>query len=131
MNRISKALTIVMALALVVLMGWMNDTQARTLKIGAAINLTGPASTWGRFHAKGLQDYLNYVNEVKGGIQGSTVNLILVDTGYKVTEAVAAVRKFAVRDKVDMIATWGAGEGLAAKPIIQRYKIPTINFSTS
>jgi len=30
-----------------------------------------------------------------------------------------------------MIATWGAGEGLAAKPIIQRYKVPTINYSTS
>jgi branched-chain amino acid transport system substrate-binding protein len=30
-----------------------------------------------------------------------------------------------------MIATWGAGEGLAAKPIIQGYKIPTINYSTS
>jgi branched-chain amino acid transport system substrate-binding protein len=131
MSRISKALTIVMALALAVLMGWVNDAQTRTLKIGAAINLTGPASTWGRFHARGLQDYLSYVNDVKGGIEGNTVTLILVDTGYKVPEAVAAVRKFAVRDKVDMIATWGAGEGLAAKPIIQRYKIPTINFSTS
>jgi ABC-type branched-subunit amino acid transport system substrate-binding protein len=30
-----------------------------------------------------------------------------------------------------MIATWSAGSGLAAKPIIQRYKIPTINYSTS
>jgi ABC-type branched-subunit amino acid transport system substrate-binding protein len=30
-----------------------------------------------------------------------------------------------------MIATWGAGEGLAAKPIIQKYKVPTINYSTS
>jgi len=29
-----------------------------------------------------------------------------------------------------MIATWGTGEGLAAKPIIQQYRIPTINFST-
>lgn len=30
-----------------------------------------------------------------------------------------------------MIATWGAGEGLAAKPIIQKYKVPAINYSTS
>ncbi|MEN6489067.1 MAG: ABC transporter substrate-binding protein, partial [Smithella sp.] len=56
---------------------------------------------------------------------------ISVDTAYKVPEAVAAVQKFALRDKVDMIATWGAGEGLAAKPIVQRYRIPTINYSTS
>ncbi len=107
--------------------GW----AANAIKVGAAINLTGPASTWGQFHAKGQQDYFNYVNEVKGGVAGRKLEIILVDTGYKVPEAVAAVRKFADQNKVDMIATWGAGEGLAAKPIIQKYKIPTINYSTS
>ncbi|MDD5099465.1 MAG: ABC transporter substrate-binding protein [Syntrophales bacterium] len=102
-----------------------------SIKVGAAINLTGPASTWGQFHAKGHQDYFRYVNEVKGGVAGRKIEMILVDTAYKVPEAVAAVRKFAVQDQVDMIATWGAGEGLAVKPIVQRYQIPTINYSTS
>jgi branched-chain amino acid transport system substrate-binding protein len=106
-------------------------SAAASIKVGAAINLTGPASTWGQYHAKGQQDYFRYVNEVKGGVAGRPVEMILIDTGYKVPEAVSAVRKFAVQDKVDMIATWGAGEGLAAKPIIQKYKIPTINYSTS
>ena len=104
---------------------------AKTIKVGAAINMTGPASSWGKFHAKGQQDYFRYVNEVKGGVAGNKIEMILVDTAYKVPEAVAAVQKFAQQDKVDMIATWGAGEGLAAKPIVQRYKIPTINYSTS
>jgi branched-chain amino acid transport system substrate-binding protein len=105
--------------------------EAQPIKVGAAINLTGPASTWGQFHAKGTQDYFRYVNEVKGGVAGRKIEMTLVDTAYKVAEAVAAVRKFTVQDKMDMIATWGAGEGMAAKPIIQRYKIPTINYSTS
>ena len=131
MSKIVKTITVLMALALVILLGWVKDTPAGTIKVGAAINLTGPASTWGQFHAKGQQDYFNYVNDVKGGISGEKIKLILVDTGYKVPEAVAAVRKFAVRDRVDMIATWGAGEGMAAKPLIQKYKIPTINYSTS
>jgi branched-chain amino acid transport system substrate-binding protein len=109
---------------------WPNTVTAKTIKIGAAINLTGPASTWGQFHAKGQQDYFRYVNEVKGGAAGNKIEMILVDTAYKVPEAVAAVRKFAVQDEVDMIATWGVGEGLAAKPIVQQYKIPTINYST-
>lgn len=104
---------------------------AEPIKVGAAINLTGPASTWGQYHAKGQQDYFNYVNETKGGVAGRKIEMTLVDTAYRVPEAVSAVRKFAVQDKVDMIATWGAGEGLAAKPIIQRYRIPTINYSTS
>jgi branched-chain amino acid transport system substrate-binding protein len=105
--------------------------QTKTIKVGAAINLTGPASTWGQFHEKGQRDYFHYVNEVKGGISGHKIEMITVDTAYKVPEAVAAVKKFALQEKVDMIATWSAGEGLAAKPIVQEYKIPTINYSTS
>ena len=78
---------------------WPNTGTAKTIKVGAAINLTGPASTWGQFHAKGHQDYFRYVNEVKGGVAGNKIEMILVDTAYKVPEAVAAVRKFAVQDK--------------------------------
>lgn len=110
---------------------FFSGADAKTIKVGAAINMTGPASTWGQFHAKGQQDYFRYVNEVKGGVGGNKIEMILVDTGYKVPEAVSAVKKFAIQDDVDMIATWSAGEGLAAKPIIQQYKIPTINYSTS
>src|SRR3989339_1805464 len=120
---------ILLALVAIALI-WPNTGAAKTIKVGAAINLTGPASTWGQFHAKGQQDYFRYVNEEKGGVNGKKIEMILVDTAYKVTEAVAAVRKFAVQDKVDMIATWSTGEGLAAKPVIQNYKIPTINYSS-
>ncbi|HYA15388.1 MAG TPA: ABC transporter substrate-binding protein [Syntrophales bacterium] len=114
-----------------ILLSFVSGANAKTIKVGAAINMTGPASTWGQFHAKGQQDYFRYVNEVKGGVGGNKIDIILVDTGYKVPEAVSAVKKFAIQDEVDMIATWSAGEGLAAKPIIQQYKIPTINYSTS
>jgi branched-chain amino acid transport system substrate-binding protein len=126
--RSAKRVAIVAVLALVLF--WPGTGMSKNIKVGAAINLTGPASTWGQFHAKGQQDYFRYVNEVKGGVAGRKIEMILADTAYKVPEAVAAVRKFAVQDQVDMIATWGVGEGLASKPIIQQYKIPTINYST-
>ena len=128
-----KTMVACMAAILTALLPLCGDgvASAKAIKVGAAINMTGPASTWGQFHAKGQQDYFRYVNEVKGGVAGNRIEMSLVDTAYKVPEAVAAVRKFAVQEKVDMIATWGAGEGLAAKPIIQTYKIPTINYSTS
>lgn len=126
-----KKFTLLMVPVLAIAMILATPLWGADIKIGAAINLTGPASTWGQFHAKGQQDYFNYVNEVKGGIDGDTIVMNLVDTMYKVPEAVAAVRKFAVMDRCVMIATWGAGEGLAAKPLVQRYEIPTINYSTS
>jgi branched-chain amino acid transport system substrate-binding protein len=126
-----RVIAAIAAMILAVVMTPVGTSAAGTIKVGAAINLTGPASTFGQYHAKGTQDYFNYVNDVKGGVSGNKIELILVDTGYKVPEAVAAVRKFAVSERVHMIATWSAGEGLAAKPIVQRYQIPTINYSTS
>jgi branched-chain amino acid transport system substrate-binding protein len=131
MKNIVSFATAVFLLAVLIVMPSNVGAAANPIKVGAAINLTGPASTWGQYHAKGMQDYFKYVNDAKGGVLGRKIEINLVDTGYKVPEAIAAVRKFATHDKVDMIATWGAGEGLAAKPIIQSYKIPTINFSTS
>jgi branched-chain amino acid transport system substrate-binding protein len=118
-------------LASVFLVAGIGSVEAKTIKVGAAINLTGPASSWGQFHEKGQRDYFRYVNEVKGGVFGNKIEMITVDTAYKVPEAQAAVNRFVLQDKVDMIATWGAGEGLAAKPIVQKYKVPTINYSTS
>lgn len=106
--------------------GWAAE---KPIKIGAVINLTGPASTWGQYHAKGLRDYLCYVNE-KGGIAGRKIDLTVVDHAYKIPEGVKLVKRFCTLEKVDMLATWDAGTGIQIKPIIQRYKVPTINFST-
>jgi branched-chain amino acid transport system substrate-binding protein len=102
---------------------------AQPIKVGAVINLTGPASSYGQYHAKGLQDYFRYVNEVKGGVAGRKVELTIVDHAYQVPEAIKLVKKFC-EDKVDMLAVWDAGSGIAVKPILQQYKIPAINFST-
>ncbi len=98
------------------------------VKIGAVINLTGPASSWGIYHAKGHQDYIRYVNEVKGGIGGKKIDLTVVDHAYKIPEGLKHVKKFC-EERVSMLATWDTGLGIQAKPIIQEYKIPTINYS--
>ncbi|MEI6609594.1 MAG: ABC transporter substrate-binding protein [Deltaproteobacteria bacterium] len=127
----TKNIILAAILTVVFLCSGILIAEAKTIKVGAAINLTGPASSWGQFHEKGQRDYFRYVNDVKGGVSGNKIEMITVDTAYKVPEAQAAVQKFALQDKVDIIATWGAGEGLAAKPIVQKYKIPTINYSTS
>jgi branched-chain amino acid transport system substrate-binding protein len=111
-------------------MVFCGNAFAKDIKVGAIINLTGPASSWGQYHAKGHKDYFRYVNEVKGGVAGNKIKLTIVDSAYKVSEAVKYVKKFSTRDKMDMLATWSAGSGIMAKPIIQRYKIPNINYST-
>ncbi|MBW1797569.1 MAG: ABC transporter substrate-binding protein [Deltaproteobacteria bacterium] len=130
MRKIFMTAVFVIAIAGLITTGVVSGVSAKDIKVGAVINLTGPASTWGQFHAKGLQDYFRYVNEVKGGVGGNKVNLTIVDHAYKVPEAIKFVKKFCTADKMDIIATWDAGSGIMAKPIIQKYKIPNINFST-
>ncbi len=131
MRRALHVLSITAIAAVVFCSVMISSASAENIKVGAAMNLTGPASTWGQYHAKGHADYFKYVNEVKGGIKGRKIDLITVDTAYKAPEAVAAVRKFAMQDKVDMIATWSAGEGIQAKPLLQQFKIPALNYSTA
>lgn len=124
-----KKTMLLLTILAIFLIGFETTGSAQPIKIGAVINLTGPASTWGQFHAKGHRDYINYVNDVKGGIAGRKIDLEIVDHAYKVPEGVKFVKKFC-EEKKDMIATWDAGTGIQIKPIIQEYKIPTINYST-
>jgi len=125
--RISFVLVVLTGL---VIFGPIAGASAKDIKVGAVINLTGPASTWGQFHAKGHQDYFRYVNEVKGGVGGNKIDLTVVDHAYKVPEAIKYIKKFCTSDKMDITATWDAGSGIMAKPIIQQYKVPNINYST-
>ncbi len=130
MRRFFKSLVVSLVVVGFVAIGCVTCVSAKDIKVGAIINLTGPASTWGQFHAKGHKDYFRYVNEEKGGVGGNKINLKVVDHAYKVPEAVKYVKKFCTSDKMDIIATWDAGSGIMAKPIIQKYKTPNINYST-
>lgn len=128
-----RKLVVISIIAVFVCVGFVACKKAPEtgpIKVGAIINLTGPASTWGQYHAKGHQDYFRYVNEKKGGVGGREIKLTVVDHGYKVDESNKFVKKFCAQDKMDMLATWDAGAGLQAKPIIQKYKTPCINYST-
>ena len=130
MRRLVGIFGMMIMVATFISFGTVGGVLAKDIKVGAIINLTGPASSWGQFHAKGHKDYFRYVNEVKGGISGNKIALTVVDHAYKVPEAIKYVKKFCTLNKMDIIATWDAGSGIMAKPIIQKYKIPNINYST-
>jgi branched-chain amino acid transport system substrate-binding protein len=129
MRKFSYFLIVMIMFAFFVSLCTTTELLAKPIKVGAVINLTGPASSWGQFHAKGHQDYFNYVNDVKGGVDGNKIDLTIVDHAYKPPESVNYVKKFCTKDHMDMIATWDAASGNMVKPIIQKYKTPTINYS--
>ena len=124
-----KKLFVFAVISALICLGLAVTGGAQPIRVGSVINLTGMASTWGQFHARGEQDYFRYVNDVKGGVGGRKIDLTVVDHAYKVPEAVKFVKKFC-EEKMDFISVWDAGSGIQAKPIIQEYKIPTLNYST-
>lgn len=128
MRRLFILVTVSVILSGIIAMGFPTGAAAKAIKVGAVINLTGPASTWGQFHAKGLKDYFRYVKEVKGGVYGNSINLTIVDHAYKVAEAVKYVKKFSTSDKKDLIATWDAGSGIMANPLSRSIRFQTSIF---
>ena len=110
-------------------MVWVVSGGAQPIRVGSVINLTGPSSSWGQYHAKGEQDYFRYMNEVRGGVVGKKIEVTIVDNAYKVPESVKFTKKFC-EEKMDFISNWDAGSGIQVKPILQEYKIPGSNYST-
>ena len=130
MRRLSHVFFVLFVITGLVGLCMVGGASAKDIKVGAILNLTGPLSSWGQYHYKGLRDYVRYVNEVKDGIYGNKIDLTVVDHAYKVPEAVKFIKEFCTSNKMDITTTWDAGSGISVKPIIQKYEIPNINFST-
>ena len=61
MRRLSHVFFVLFVITGLVGLCMVGGASAKDIKVGAVINLTGPASTWGQFHAKGHKDYFRYV----------------------------------------------------------------------
>ena len=114
MRKFSMLAVVSAVLVSVFFLGLPAYVSAKDIKVGFVCNLTGPASSWGQFHAKGQKDYTRYVNDLKGGIAGQKIDLTVVDHAYKVPEGLKYVKMFCAQDHVDMLATWDAGSRVAA-----------------
>ena len=101
--------------------------QARTLKMAILYPLTGPFAFAGQAGLEGLRDATDYFNEVKGGVGGRKVELIVEDTGYDVSKGTAAFNRIITREREDeLLLVYGDSTGLskALAPEIARLKLP-------
>jgi branched-chain amino acid transport system substrate-binding protein len=107
--------------------------QAQTageIKVGGIFDLTGITSDVGKSYAQGVRDGVSWTN-ANGGINGKSINLVEVDYGYKIPEAVAAYKRMVNDDKVIMINGWGTGDTEALKEFANKDKIPYVSASFS
>lgn len=100
------------------------------IKVGGIFDLTGVTSDVGKSFARGVRDGVAWTND-NGGINGKKINLVEVDYGYKIPEAVAAYKRMVNDDKVIMINGWGTGDTEGLKALVNADKIPYVSASFS
>lgn len=97
-----------------------------TIKIGMTQPLTGAVAASGNYVANGAKIAVDVIN-AKGGVLGKKIELILEDNKSNPKEAVNAVEKLILRDKVPLlIGAWSSTYTLAIMPKLIEYKVPLI-----
>ncbi len=103
--------------------------SAGTIRIGAIVSATGPASFLGDPELKTLQHYVKKINDA-GGVDGQKIKLIAYDTSGSPKKAVTFVKRLISQDKVvAIIGPSTTGETMAVIKFVQRAKIPLISMA--
>ncbi len=102
-------------------------SQARPVKVGLLLPLTGPFAFAGQAGLEGWRDAAEYVNEVLGGIGGRRLELVVEDTGYDVAKATAAFNRIISRERPEeLLFVYGdsTGTAKALAPEVTRLGLP-------
>ncbi len=102
-----------------------------TIKIGAIVAATGPASFLGDPELKTLKHYTAKINAA-GGVNGKDIELIAYDSGANPKKAVTFAKRLIHKDGVvAIIGPSATGETMAIIPIIEKAKIPMMSMAGS
>jgi branched-chain amino acid transport system substrate-binding protein len=113
-------------LCLTVLLATSMADGAEPIKLGAFFDLTGVSSAIGTPTKLVAEMVTKKINE-EGGINGRPLQLVIADDEADPTKAAIIAKKFIESDKVTaIIGPTRTDTGMAAKPIIEQMKVPTV-----
>lgn len=114
------------------ILGFLFSANAKeTIKIGALVAATGPASFLGDPELKTLEFYVQKIN-ASGGVLGKDIELIAYDTGANPKKATTFVKRLINQDEVVAIIGGSAsGETMAIMPFVKKAKIPLVSMAGS
>ncbi len=127
MKRFSKAHTF-LAIVLIALLFCPSgckkeEPQAKEIKIGAILPLTGSAAPYGENAKRGIELALTEINAA-GGIQGSRIRVLFEDSRTDPKEAVSALNKlYSTHGVRYIIGDINSSGVLAMAPIAEKNKI--------
>lgn len=101
-----------------------------TVKIGALLAVTGPASFLGAPEARALEMLVAEINK-KGGLKGKQIELIVKDTGASAEKAVSFAKQLIDEEKVlAIIGPSTTGETMAVKKLAEDSKTILISVAS-
>jgi len=106
-------------------------TAGDTIKIGAIMAATGPASFLGDPELKTLKHYTEKINAA-GGVNGKKIELVAYDTGANPKKAVTFTKRLLHKDGVvAIIGPSTTGETMAIIPMMEKAEVPLMSMAGS
>ncbi len=112
----------VLAVFLIIALAAAPVPAADTIKVGAILGVTGPASFLGAPEAKTLEMLVEDINK-KGGVKGRKIELIIKDSGASPEKAISFAKQLIEEEKVfAIIGPSTSGETMKIKGIAEEGK---------
>ena len=99
---------------------------ADPVKVGLLAPMTGPSPDWGKKQIVGMELAVEKIN-LRGGVNGTPVEMYALDTGGNPEKAIEAYRELAGSDRVvAVIGPLFSGTFEALRPVTNEEKVPII-----
>lgn len=113
------------------LAGLPSARAAQTVKIGAALSMTGPAAVYGATQKRGIEAAIAEVNK-SGMLKGITLEAVIEDDASTKEQGIAVFQRFINRDKVSaIIGPTLSNTATAADPLAQGAGVPVVAVSNT
>ena len=125
--KIKKILPLCLSLMVVLAVSCGKKAAKDTLKVGAILAVTGPASFLGSPESKTLKMLVAEIN-AKGGVNGKNIELIIKDSGASPAKAISFAKQLIEENKVfAILGPSTSGETMKIKNIAEKAKMILIS----
>ncbi len=115
---------VLIALSVVLIFGMSSQVQAETYRIASSLAITGPTSDVGSPYAKGIEDYVRYVNDEKL-LGKDKLEVFIKDDGYKTEVTKRNFEEF-LDEGIVLYLNYSTGSTMGLKRDFEEEKIPVI-----
>lgn len=121
-------LSLIFSLTLISVLLACTRKEARSIKIGQVMDLTGPIAGPGKVLVEDGQWMTKYINDIKGGLGGAKLAWVWADDGFSPPRSVSAFQRMKEEGIVLFIAQ-NSTSVVALAPIAERARVPVIGMN--